>query len=64
MARIIISDISQEQRDFINNIVTQWNAFLTKLDTDATAQNAAVTASQLDTDYSATLAIADTVERN
>lgn len=64
MANVIISDISQEQRDFHNAMVTAWNAFLTKLDTDATAQNAAVTASQLDTDYSATLAIADVITRS
>jgi hypothetical protein len=37
------------------NIRTAITTLTAKLDTDATAQNAAVTSSQLDTDYAATV---------
>ncbi len=44
----------------------KFNALLAKMDTDFTAQNAAVTSSQLDTDYEATQVVtvtaAETVE--
>lgn len=42
-----------------NDLETKYNSLLAKLDADATAQNAAVASSQLDTDYEATLAAAN-----
>ncbi len=58
----IIADWRAEKRKVANDLKTDVDnlraafvAFTAKFDTDATAQNAAVTASQLDTDYAATL---------
>lgn len=48
----------------LNELTKQWELFLIKFDADAVAQNAAVTASQLDTDYEATLQTAPIAEIN
>lgn len=42
----------------LQDLRTKYAALLAKLDTDFTAQNAAVTGSQLDTDYAATQGLA------
>ncbi len=53
---IKLGDMLQEMLDAYNDLATKHNSLLAKLDTDNTAQNAVVTASQLDVDYEATLA--------
>lgn len=49
--------------DVIADLIAKHNALLAKVDTDATAQNAAVTSSQLDVDYEATLAVTSLDQR-
>lgn len=55
MARRVISDLSQETRDIINDIIAAIAALTAKLDADAGVTDA---------DYAATVDIGDTVERN
>ncbi len=53
---IKLGDMLQEMLNAYNDLAAKYNSLLAKLDADNTAQNAVVTASQLDVNYTSTLA--------